>query len=233
MKVTVISDDKVLSQNLIAKHSYSILLEVGFNKYLFGAAADHSTLEHNAKELDIDLATIDYLIVSHEHTPHYGGYRFVAQEAPFVDALIPYGSSESLGLMFRQHALKPMEVTTWTRLSEGVYVSAPFYGPPYEHFLVLNHSKGLVVISGCMHSGVRVLEDIARFFNRRIYALIGGFHLYDAPLDIVDRAVAFVAYTVKPDLVIPLHCSGNAFIHKLKDRGLNVVEAGAGFSIKI
>lgn len=233
MKITVLSDNKALSPNLIAKHSFSILVEIGFNKYLFDMAVDYYTLEHNVKELDIDLATIDYVIVSHEHTPHYGGYRFVAQEAPYVDTLIPYGSGESLGLTFRQYSLKPLEISTWTRLGEGVYVSAPYYGPPYEHFLVISHGRGLIVFSGCMHPGIKVLEDISKFIGRRIYALIGGFHLYNAPVDIVEKAVAFIVEQVKPGLIVPLHCSGKYFVDRLKDHGLNVVEAGAGLEIRI
>ncbi|MEM1612912.1 MAG: MBL fold metallo-hydrolase [Desulfurococcaceae archaeon] len=229
MELTVISDDKIGRKGLVAKHSLSILVVRNLESYLFGMGIDPGVLEHNSKELGIGLDTVDYVVVSHEHTPHYGGYRYISAEAPFTDVFIPYGASESLGKLFARNGLKPREVRAWTQLSEGVYLSKPFYGPPYEHFMVFEHGKGLVVLSGCMHPGVTALSSISEFLRKGIYAIVGGFHLANAPSTIVESYTKYLIDVVKPRLVIPLHCSGNEFVNKLRETGLvEVAELSTG-----
>lgn len=228
------SDDKTNRKKLIAKHSLSVLVKRDLEFYLFGMGIDPGVLEHNARELGISLDTVDYVVVSHEHVPHYGGYRHLSTEAPFTEVLIPYGTAESLGRLFARNGLRPREVTAWTRVGDGVHVSKPFYGPPYEHFMVLEHEKGLVVLSGCMHPGVKVLSSISEFFGKEIYAIIGGFHLVNAPSTIIESYTEYLVNVIEPKLIIPLHCSGNEFVKKLGETGLaEIVELSTGDEFKI
>jgi len=70
--------------------------------------------------------------------------------------------------------------------------------------------KGLVVITGCGHSGI---VNITRYAQKltgiaQIYALIGGFHLAGktyAPIigQVVDAIAEF-----SPELIVPAHCTG-------------------------
>lgn len=233
MELIIVSDNKTSRKKLVAKHSLSILVKKGLGFYLFGMGVDPGVLEHNTRELDINLDIVDYVIVSHEHVPHYGGYRHLSIEAPFAEVLIPYGTTESLGRLFARNGLRPREVTVWTRVSEGVYVSKPFYGPPYEHFMVLEHEKGLVVLSGCMHPGVKVLSGMSEFFRKGIYAVIGGFHLVNAPSTIIESYAEYLVGVVRPKLIVPLHCSGNEFVKKLRETGVEVVELSTGDEFKI
>jgi len=232
MRVTVISDDRGLRKDLVAKHSLALLVEHDFTYILFDMSIDETVLEHNARTLNKPLDIVDYVVVSHEHTPHYGGYAYIAQEAPFTDTYIPYGSMESLGRLLLSSGLRPREVTKWTTPEKGVHVAGPYYGPPYEQFLVIELERGLVVFSGCMHPGVEVLWDIANRLRRRIYAVIGGFHLANAPQEVVARVTRGVA-ALRPELVVPLHCSGELFVKMLEREGLNTIRGGAGLVIEI
>lgn len=70
--------------------------------------------------------------------------------------------------------------------------------------------KGLVIVTGCGHSGVVNITRYARKLTgvERIYALVGGFHLSGkvyAP--IIGRVVEAIA-ELSPDLVVPAHCTG-------------------------
>ncbi len=232
MKITIISDDRALRGDLIAKHSLSILVQHEFTYVLFDMGIDERVLEHNARALEIPLDLVDYVIVSHEHTPHYGGYKHVSQEAPFTDVYIPYGSMESLGRLLLASGLKPREVVKWTSIERDVYLATPYYGPPYEQFLVIEHEKGLVVFSGCIHPGVEVIRDIVNKARRNIYAIIGGFHLRNAPLEVVERAINTLR-ELKPELVVPLHCSGEVVVKRLEKTGLRVITGGAGLVLEI
>ncbi len=232
MRITVISDDRVLRKDLVAKHSLSLLVEHEFTYILFDMSVDETVLEHNARTLNKSLDIVDYVVISHEHTPHYGGYAYIAQEAPFTDTYIPYGSMESLGRLLLSSGLRPREVIKWTTPEKGIHIAGPYYGPPYEQFLVIELEKGLVVLSGCMHPGVEALWDITSRLQKRLYAIIGGFHLVNAPQEVVARAVKSII-TLKPELVIPLHCSGDLLVEMLKREGLNVTRGGAGLVIEI
>lgn len=69
--------------------------------------------------------------------------------------------------------------------------------------------KGLVVISSCAHSGivntVKQAQKIAG--TDKVHAVMGGCHLINAKPEIVQKTVADIK-AMKPDHVIPAHCSG-------------------------
>jgi len=69
--------------------------------------------------------------------------------------------------------------------------------------------KGLVVLSGCAHSGIVNTVNHAKdvFKVDSIYAIIGGFHLARASDDEIDRTIDFIQST-EARLVIPTHCTG-------------------------
>jgi 7,8-dihydropterin-6-yl-methyl-4-(beta-D-ribofuranosyl)aminobenzene 5'-phosphate synthase len=69
--------------------------------------------------------------------------------------------------------------------------------------------KGLVVISGCSHSGivntVKYLKDLT---STDVYAVLGGFHLTGKAFEpIIDRTIDELR-KFKPTVVIPSHCTG-------------------------
>ena len=79
--------------------------------------------------------------------------------------------------------------------------------------------RGLVVISSCGHTGIvnTVRTAMAATNVDRLHAAIGGFHLGTSPQDYIDHTVdAFEE--LEPDVVIPMHCSGAAFIEAMRRR---------------
>ncbi len=75
--------------------------------------------------------------------------------------------------------------------------------------------KGLVVVSGCAHTGivntVRQAQKISG--TERIHAVIGGFHLLNATPDLIEKTVADVK-AMNPDFIVPTHCTGfEAIVH--------------------
>ena len=45
----------------------------------------------------------------------------------------------------------------------------------------------------------------------RLHAVLGGFHLGVAPPDYVEHTIAELK-ALQPDVVVPMHCSGRAFL---------------------
>jgi 7,8-dihydropterin-6-yl-methyl-4-(beta-D-ribofuranosyl)aminobenzene 5'-phosphate synthase len=69
--------------------------------------------------------------------------------------------------------------------------------------------KGLVVISGCAHSGIiNTVKYLTDLTETDLYAVIGGFHLTGKAFEpIIDRTIAELV-KFKPTVVIPSHCTG-------------------------
>ena len=69
--------------------------------------------------------------------------------------------------------------------------------------------KGLVVLSGCAHSGivntVRQAQKVAGI--QKIHAVMGGFHLINAKPEVIQQTVADIK-AIKPDYIAPTHCTG-------------------------
>jgi 7,8-dihydropterin-6-yl-methyl-4-(beta-D-ribofuranosyl)aminobenzene 5'-phosphate synthase len=90
----------------------------------------------------------------------------------------------------------------------------------HEHATCFNlKGKGLVVISSCGHVGivnsVRQAQEVSGV--RKIHAIVGGFHLGPAPKDYLDTIVAEIK-KLEPDVVIPMHCSGNNFNQAMREQ---------------
>jgi 7,8-dihydropterin-6-yl-methyl-4-(beta-D-ribofuranosyl)aminobenzene 5'-phosphate synthase len=86
-----------------------------------------------------------------------------------------------------------------------------------QNVIVNVRDKGLVVVSGCSHSGaVNVLRNARRLTGeQRIAGFVGGFHLTGGLFEpIIGRTVeAFKAFGVKT--VVPAHCTGWKAVHLL------------------
>ena len=79
-----------------------------------------------------------------------------------------------------------------------------------DQAIVINvKGKGLVVLSGCAHSGIMNTVKHAQAFTGvdSIYAVIGGFHLARADDDEIRKTIDFVK-SVNPTFIMPSHCTG-------------------------
>ncbi|MFX0198220.1 MAG: MBL fold metallo-hydrolase [Candidatus Hodarchaeota archaeon] len=69
--------------------------------------------------------------------------------------------------------------------------------------------KGLVVFTGCAHSGIcntiRTAKKVAA--NEKIHAIIGGFHLVGASEERIDLTIRELE-SINAELLAPCHCTG-------------------------
>jgi 7,8-dihydropterin-6-yl-methyl-4-(beta-D-ribofuranosyl)aminobenzene 5'-phosphate synthase len=89
----------------------------------------------------------------------------------------------------------------------------------HEHATVFNvKDRGLVVISSCSHRGVVNAVKQAQEVSgvNKLHALIGGFHLGPAPMDYTRHIVAEIK-ELDPDVVVPMHCSGQNFVQAMQE----------------
>ena len=90
-----------------------------------------------------------------------------------------------------------------------------------EVLIAIDTPRGLVVLLGCSHPGVRnMLDHVRNLLKKPVYAVIGGTHLVEASSVSMEKAVK---YLTKEDMGIigVSHCTGKSAMSKLgasKDR---------------
>jgi 7,8-dihydropterin-6-yl-methyl-4-(beta-D-ribofuranosyl)aminobenzene 5'-phosphate synthase len=84
----------------------------------------------------------------------------------------------------------------------------------HEHATCFNvRDRGLVVITSCGHRGVvnSVKAAVKISGVAKVHAVLGGFHLAPHPQEYVGETVKALK-EIAPDYVIPMHCTGEAFL---------------------
>lgn len=79
-----------------------------------------------------------------------------------------------------------------------------------DQALVINiKKKGLIILSGCAHSGIVNTVNYAREVSGvdKVWAIIGGFHMAAANDEEIQRTVDEIK-KCKPKLIVPSHCTG-------------------------
>jgi 7,8-dihydropterin-6-yl-methyl-4-(beta-D-ribofuranosyl)aminobenzene 5'-phosphate synthase len=78
--------------------------------------------------------------------------------------------------------------------------------------------RGLVVISSCGHRGIvnSVRQAMKVSGVTKVHAVLGGFHLFPAD-DAYLKQTVLELQALKPDVLIPMHCSGPGLVSALRE----------------
>ncbi|MBI3207700.1 MAG: MBL fold metallo-hydrolase [Candidatus Solibacter usitatus] len=140
------------------------------------------------------------------------------------------------GPVKRVHAEKNYGGTGKVRNAEGLWVEDNL---PEDMSLVLETTKGLVVVAGCGHAGiVNILEQARREISKApVHAAIGGWHLFAA----TDEHLDWTASKLKEfgvENFLGAHCTGIEAVYRIRQRaGLTrrtcaTGAVGGGFTLK-
>jgi len=187
MKITIIYDNKTWEEGLKADWGFSCLVEAYDKKILFDTGANGSILLHNMQRLNIDPAIIEEVFISHAHGDHTGGLPELLRINNAVKVYIPVSCPEPPG------ASEVVRVKEPFKIHENIFSSGELKS--IEQSLIVKTQKGLVVIVGCSHPGVKNILKAASQFGKP-YAIIGGLH-------------GFSDFNLVKDLefICPTHCT--------------------------
>ncbi|MFT9847791.1 MBL fold metallo-hydrolase [Aneurinibacillus sp. REN35] len=76
MKITAILENTTQDHKLTAKHGLSLYIETEQMNIIFDTGPDHSYIK-NAKKMGIDLNKAHAVVISHGHSDHIGGLRYL------------------------------------------------------------------------------------------------------------------------------------------------------------
>jgi len=80
LKITTICENKVMKEELMGEHGLSFLIEYKGKRFLLDTGSG-LTFRHNAEKLQLDLSSLDGIIISHGHFDHTGGLKDVLEAA--------------------------------------------------------------------------------------------------------------------------------------------------------
>ena len=174
-----------------------------------GQLTDFGALDRRelvAQKVSVVLAETPTVVAGHAFTT--GKIKRASIEKVLPNTLVEFAMKDGLGC------------------DAGHYTSAELLGKTvpdehiHEHATCFNiKDRGLVVISSCGHVGivnsVRQAQEVSGV--QKVHAIVGGFHLGPAPADYLNQVVAEIK-KLEPDVVIPMHCSGNNFITAMRQQ---------------
>jgi len=233
LKITVINDN-IAGRWCRAEHGLSFLIEADRTVLFDTSSTD--LIEFNAQILNIDLQQIKTIVLSHGHDDHSGGLmlfdgqQLICHPDTFLKRYRKSNNTE-LGIRWTEEQIRTkFDLQTSSepvRISEQIYFlgeiprltdfeskkTAFKKADGSEDFvmddsgLAIITSKGLVVISGCAHSGIcnMTAHAIKVTGIKKVHLVIGGFHLQND--DSVTQATIDWMKSMNVEQVIPSHCT--------------------------
>lgn len=260
LKITVLNDN-VAGRWCRAEHGLSFLIDAD-STILFDTSSSPDLIAFNAQILNIDLRQIKTIVLSHGHDDHSGGLMLfegqnvICHPDTFLKRYRKSNNTE-LGIRWTEEQIRERFDLQTSRepvqLSDHVY----FLGEiprltPFESKktafkkadgvddfvaddsgLAVVTDKGLVVVSGCAHSGICNMTAHAMKVTgiEKVHLVIGGFHLQND--DETTQATIDWMKAMKVEQVVPSHCTAfpaQSAIYKtyrfLPVKSGNVIEIG-------
>ncbi|MFP4005687.1 MAG: MBL fold metallo-hydrolase [Candidatus Hadarchaeia archaeon] len=196
---------------------FSCLIELEKENILFDTGWDGKILLSNMSKMNVKLDDIDRVVLSHAHWDHIGGLTHVLREG--MKVYLPQSFSEHL-----KDELRPRTdlhvIDDPQEIMKGVWSTGELENKIEEQSLVLETSKGLVVVVGCSHPGVPKILSVSSKFGD-LYGIIGGLHGFDQ-YEVLEGL----------GLIVATHCTENDDkIEELFQE--SYVEGGAGLEISL
>ncbi len=223
MKITVLCENSVGyggAKVCKAEWGLSLFIKHKDSKILMDTGRT-TVYKKNAKALGIDLNEIDFIVLSHHHGDHVGGIKHHEFSSDKKLILHPHtlekdneGLYEGFDLV---QSTKPLEfsedifylgeVPRKNDFEKGEHRGDPMLD---DSAIAIKTDKGVVVISGCSHSGIcNICEYAKEVTGQNLYAVVGGFHLFDNEPGYSERAIEeTMKYFQKenPKYLYPMHC---------------------------
>ncbi|MFP4179298.1 MAG: MBL fold metallo-hydrolase [Spirochaetaceae bacterium] len=251
---TLIENSAGEDPSLSNEHGISFFIEKDGRSLLFDTGQS-SAFIRNSNKMGIDLSSTDFVVLSHGHYDHTGGFTALSKISNNFELLVKEGiftekysykdgsysfkgnSFDRAFLDSRRIAYRFIEEEC-TGVLPGAYLvgNFPRIFPdevPGEHFVVLENGqyrhdtfddevllaldspKGLVLVLGCSHPGVRnMIEHAKKLLKRPVYAILGGTHLKEAEEKRREDTIDYLVREVEGPIGVS-HCTGEKAMARL------------------
>jgi len=114
--------------------------------------------------------------------------------------------------------------------NEDTFSSDPFTD---EILIAIDTPKGLVVVLGCSHPGMRnMLDAVTEKLGRPIYAVLGGTHLVEAEGECLSRSIEYLKHE-ELQIIGVSHCTGQIAMERMSESNSHYFHNSTGSSLYI
>lgn len=209
--VTIICDNYTTRDDLVASWGFACLIRQEGKNILFDTGGDSIVLSENMAKLGIDPASIDLLMISHQHWDHTGGIYYVLNAKRNLPVYVPRSFSARFKEDMRRYGAKVIEIEKAQEILPGLYSTGDMEAPIREQAALLHTPAGTIVITGCAHPGIVKIVQTAKTIlpDDDLALVMGGFHLLnDGNIDIMKTISQFKTMGVR--YAAASHCSGES-----------------------
>ena len=236
LKITILNDN-LAGRWCRAEHGLSYLIEAD-RTILFDTGASE-LISYNAQILNIDLQKIETIVLSHGHDDHTGGLmlfsgnKLICHPDTFLKRYrkqnytalgIRWDEDEIASKFELQTSRHPIQLSDQIfflgeipRINDFESKKTAFQKVDGTDDFVMDDSglaivthKGLVIVSGCAHSGIcnMITYAIKVTGINKVHLVIGGFHLQND--DGITQSTIDWMKAMNVEQVIPSHCTSFA-----------------------
>jgi len=234
IKMTILYDNYIFTGDTKSDWGFACLIEGIERTILFDTGTKSDILWYNVEKLNVDLNKVEQIVISHNHGDHTGGLLSVLEKNSDVSVFLPVSFADEYVSSVEGAGSKVIAVDQPQEICKDVYLTGEMGQEIKEQSLILDTTKGLVIVTGCSHQGiVNILKKAKEILDKDIYLVFGGFHLMRHSDEQVKEIIQeFKNLDVK--LCGATHCTGDKAIAMFKEAfGENYVQMGVGKVIEI
>jgi 7,8-dihydropterin-6-yl-methyl-4-(beta-D-ribofuranosyl)aminobenzene 5'-phosphate synthase len=210
MEIKVIAAGSTKWERFIRRWGVSFLIG---EDVLFDTFGDPNVLMKNIRRMHIDLSKVRHIVISHEHWDHISGLWHVIGKCKNATIYICPDFASEIKDRIKSFGVNTIEVKGWFKIKDDVFTIGQICGKCNgesisEQSLVIKSAQGLIIITGCAHPGIdKIIDDVKKMFNEKIYLLIGGLHLKDSNQERIRDVISNLR-ACGIEKVAPMHCTG-------------------------
>lgn len=207
---------------------------------LFDTGEASVSLLYNLEKLNVELADIDSVVISHDHWDHTGGIVALLKKRKGLKVFICPGFSENFKKTVKTLGGELIESSNYQQIENRIWVTGEISGSykgDYlaEQSLIIKSDTHLHVVTGCSHPGiVKIVEKCKDIFpETSLGTVLGGFHLMDQfPESVLEVIKSLKALGVQK--IGPTHCTGETAIPAFKEAfGDDFLSIRAGLKLSL
>ena len=231
---TVLYDNYIHKEGTKADWGFACLIEGGEKTVLLDTGTNPEILMHNIRMMNVNLQSIDAVVITHDHGDHTGGLGEVLKANPRVELYLPVSFAPKYARQVNSAETRVIAVEKPMDICPGMMTTGEMGTSIKEQSLILDSDRGLVIVTGCSHQGiVNILKRAKEVRDRPLYLVFGGFHLMQHTDDQVGDIIAEFK-TMGVEKCGATHCTGDRQIALFKDAFADhYVPIGTGRILKI
>lgn len=232
--VKFVYDNYAFAEGFKTDWGFACVLQGTEKTILFDTGQKGNLLLENFEKMGLDPGSPKLVVLSHNHADHTGGLAAFLAKNHDVSVYLPASFPKEFVQKVQAAGAKVVLVTKPVEICKNVFLTGEMGDAIKEHGLILDTSRGLVLITGCAHPGIVAMTRRAKeHLDKDVTTVLGGFHLGQLS-ETRARAIIDRLEDLGVEEAGPTHCTGTKAIAAFEESfGKNFLRMGVGKTLVI